>query len=191
MAAILLGLSAAPAGALAPCFDVCHLSQGQPLLLVDARQLWVRRRTPSEPVPRVGAPAKYILERVGLDGRVLARLPDESTHDDDQFEARHLRGHKVVGLAHQSPWRDLTRPYRHTPIGHKALTLRLVKNSLVCTSASTTVRRPLGCVPTSVYVLATGIGRDSKPEEPWGVVAVIATCKQQMREAIAICQSSP
>jgi len=34
-----LALGARLAGVLQPCFDVCHLGQGQPLLLADAYEL--------------------------------------------------------------------------------------------------------------------------------------------------------
>jgi hypothetical protein len=187
--ALSLGLGALPASAVAPCFDLCHLNQGQPLLLVDKGELWIRRCTRA----RSGTPpAKCVLERVGLDGRVLAQVLQEASHDERRFKQRHLRGHKVARLGHQSAWRDLTKPYLHRPIVGKSLRLRFVKNTLVCTSSRTKIRRPLGCRPSSVVVMATGIGRDGKPEEQRGVVAIIATCKQKRgtREVVAICQSS-
>lgn len=184
--ALSLVFCALPASAVAPCFDVCHLEQGQPLLLVDKGELWVRRCMRS----RSGLQTKCVLERVSLDGRALARVPHEASIDEQRFEQRHLQGHKVVRLGHQSAWRDLSKPYLHAASYRKPLTLRFVKDTLVCTSSGAKIRRPLGCTPSSVHVMATGIGRDGKLEERRGVVAVIVTCKQSgRREVVAICQS--
>lgn len=184
--ALSLVLCALPASAVAPCFDVCHLEQGQPLLLVDKGELWIRRCKRA----RSGLEVKCVLERVSLDGRALARLPHETSLDEQRFEQRHLRGHKIVRLGHQSAWKDLTKPYLLTASYRKPLTLRFVKDTLVCTSSRAKISRPLGCAPKSVHVMATGIGRDGKLEERRGVVAVIVTCKQPgRREVVAICQS--
>ncbi len=185
--ALSLVFCALPASAVAPCFDVCHLEQGQPLLLVDKGELWIRRCLRS----RDGTAAKCVLEHVSLGGRALARVPQASI-DEQRFEQRHLRGHKIVRLEHQSAWKDLTKPYLHAAIYRKPLTLRFVKDTLVCTTSRAKTRRHLGCTPKNVHVMATGIGSDGKLAERRGVVAVIVTCKQPgRREVVAICQSSP
>jgi hypothetical protein len=54
-------------------------------------------------------------------------------------------------------------------------------------------RHALGCAPSSVYVLAGGVGRDGKLEDPSGLVALVATCAKGRgtREAVAICRPPP
>lgn len=127
-AAVGFGLCALPASALAPCFDGCHLNQGQPLYLVDAANLWVRR------CMTTGGVAECVLERVDLDGRVLEKLPAPAGRHAREFESLHLRGHKVARLGHQTAWKELSQPYAHNPIGRPGLELRLELNTLVCTS---------------------------------------------------------
>lgn len=187
MAAAVVG--ARPAAAVAPCFEVCHLGQGQPLLLVDVDVLWVRRCATARP----GAAAVCVLERVDLRGRVLERVPHERSYDDEAFEKAHLRGHTLAGLHHQSAWTDLTKPYTVAPSGARSSTLRIERGALVCAPASATapaIRRPFGCAPRSVYVFAAGLAPDGKPRDPKGTVAVVATCADGpgTREAVAICQ---
>ena len=184
-----LALGARPAGAVAPCFDVCHLGQGQPLLLADAGTLWVRRCTTAKP----GAAEVCVLERVDVTGRVLEQVPLARSYDEDAFEAAHLNGHTVVGLGHQTAWTDLTKPYTITPYGARGSTLRFDRDALVCARAGgkpPTIRRPLGCTPRSVHVFAAGVARDNKPEDPTGLVAVVATCADGpgTREVVAICR---
>jgi hypothetical protein len=55
------------------------------------------------------------------------------------------------------------------------------------------VRRPLGCAPRGVYVFAAGVGRNGKPEDPAGTIAVVATCAEGSgtREVVAICRPPP
>jgi hypothetical protein len=186
-----LALGARPAAALAPCPDVCHLGQGQPLLLADADQFWVRRCATAKP----GADEVCVLERVDLEGRVLERVPREKSYDEDAFEDAYLKGHKVVGLGHQSAWTDLAKPYKLEPYRAPGVTLRFDRDALVCASAKANakapaIRRPLGCTPKSVYVFAAGVGHDSKPEDPAGTAVVVATCADGpgTREAVAICR---
>lgn len=191
MAALALG--ARPAEAVAPCFDVCHLGQGQPLLLADAGTLWVRRCATA----KAGASEVCVLERVDVNGRVLEQVPLARSYDDHAFEAAHLDGHNVVGFGHQTAWTDLKKPYTITPYGARGSTLRFDRDALVCAAAgartsrgSSTIRRPLGCTPRSVYVFAAGVGRDGKPEDPTGLLAIVATCADGSgtREVVSICR---
>jgi hypothetical protein len=191
LAALALALGARPAAALAPCHDVCHLGQGQPLLLVDVDEIWLRRCATAKP----GAQEVCVLERVDLEGRVLERVPREKSYDEEGFEDTYLKGHKIVRLGHQSAWTDLAKPYKLDPYRAPGVTLRFDRDALVCAAAKAkgqvpTIRRPLGCTPKSVYVLAAGIGYDSKPEDPAGTVTVLATCADGpgTREAVAICR---
>ncbi len=192
MAALALG--ARPAEAVAPCFHVCHLGQGQPLLLADADELWVRRCTTA----KRGAAAACVLERVDVNGRVLEQVPHERSYDEEAFEKAHLQGHTVVGFGHQTAWTKLTGPYTIAPYGAPGLMLRLERDALVCApvgakAGAWTIRRPLGCSPRSVHVFAAGVGRNGKPEDPTGLVAVVATCAdgRSTREAVAICRPAP
>jgi hypothetical protein len=187
--ALALGLVARPAAAVEPCFDVCHLGQGQPLLLADTDQLWVRRCSTAKP----GAAEACALERVDATGRVLEKAPLAGRADERAFESAHLRGHRVVRFGHQTAWTDLTKPYAFTPFGVRGSMLRLDRDALVCAPArakSPTVRRALGCTPRSVSLLAAGVGRDGKPEDPTGLVALVATCAEGRgtRQAVAICR---
>jgi hypothetical protein len=195
-----LALGARPAIAVKPCFDVCHLGQGTPLLLADADQLWLRRCA----APAPDKPRQCALERVSLDGRVLERVPHEASYDEDEFETDHLKDQAVVRFGHQSPWTDLAKAYTHEPYKAPALTLRFDRDVLLCAPvpAKTTAKKkttakqpkparyPLGCTPTGVHVFAAGIGPDGKPEDPTGTVAVVATCAegQGTRESVAICR---
>jgi hypothetical protein len=189
VAALGLALGAAPVGAVAPCFDVCHLGQGQPLLLTDADELWVRRCTTARP----GAASACVLERTDASGRVLETVPLADSYDDDAFEAAHLKGHQVVGLGYQTAWADLRKPYKLEPYGARRSLLRIDRDALVCalpTATAPPVRRSFGCAPSSVSVFAASIGRDGKPEDPTGLVAVVAVCAdgKGTREAVAICR---
>jgi hypothetical protein len=184
-----LVVAAQPAGATAPCFDVCHLQQGQPLLLADTGSLWLRRCATA----KAGASEVCVLERVDASGGVLEQVPLEKSYDDDAFEAAHLDGHTVVRLGHQTAWTDLTRPYKIAPYQAPSSILRFDRDTLVCGPPATkapAIRRPLGCTPRSVYVFAAGVARDGKAEDPTGLVAVVATCAsgRGTREAIAICR---
>ena len=194
-----LALGARPAVAVKPCFDVCHLGQGQPLLLADTDELWVRRCATLEP----GKPEVCVLERVALDGRVLERVPHETSYDEDQFETDHLKDHRPVRFGHQSPWTDLAKPYTLEPYGAPSLTLRFDRDVLLCGPApakpkakkpkarkAKSSRYPLGCTPSTVDVYAAGIGPDSKPEDPTGTIAVVVACAegQGTRESVVICR---
>ena len=194
-AALGLASGAAPAGAVAPCFDVCHLGQGQPLLLTDANELWVRRCTTARP----GATSACVLERTDAGGRVLETVPLAHSYDDDAFEAAHLKGHQVVRLGYQTAWADLRKPYKLEPYGARSSLLRIDRDTLVCAppaaiapskSTAPAVRRPFGCAPRSVSVFAASVGRDGKPEDPTGLVAVVAVCAdgKGTREVVAICR---
>src|SRR5262245_31637874 len=85
--ALALLLSPHTATPTAPCFHVCHLGQGQPLLLPDAGTLWTRRCTTPDPT----TPETCVLERVTLEGRVLEQLPIAKSYDEHAFEDAHLR----------------------------------------------------------------------------------------------------
>jgi hypothetical protein len=191
LAALGLTLGAARAGAVAPCFDVCHLGQGQPLLLGDTDELWVRRCT----TVRSGATPACVLERTDADGRVLETAPPVVGFDDDDFEAAHLRGHRVVRFGYQTAWTDLRRPYKLEPYDARGSLLRIDRDALVCAplkAVALPVRRPLGCAPRSVSVFAASIGRDGKPEDPTGLAVVVAVCAdgRGTREVVATCRPS-
>jgi hypothetical protein len=184
-----LALGVRPAGALKPCFDVCHLGQGQPLLLADADELWVRRCV----TPKPGALETCVLERVDVNGGVLERVLLAQSYDEEAFQDAHLRGHTIVRLDFQTAWTDLTKPYKLAPYGARGSKLGLDRDALVCAPAGAmapVIRRPLGCAPRGVYVFAAGVGRSGKPEDPAGTVAVVATCAagSGTHEVVAICR---
>jgi hypothetical protein len=188
LAAAALALGARPAAAVAPCFHVCHLGQGQPLLLADVDQLWIRRCS----TPKPGAQA-CVLERVDRDGRVLEQVPHARSYDEDAFEAAHLRGHEVVSFGHQSAWTDLKKRYELAPYRAPRSILRIDRGALVCAAddaAAGAIRRPLGCTPRGVHVFAGGTGRNGLPEDPTGTSVVVATCADGSgtREVVAICR---
>lgn len=181
-------LAVAPAAeATAPCFPVCRLSQGTPLLLADANELWVRRCVATSPAKQT-----CVLQRIDLDGRVLQEVPLAGRYDAREFERAHLDGHTVVGFGHQAWWTDLRKPYRLEPYKRPPMTLKLEGSSLVCTADGARARPtrvPLGCAPREVHVYAGGIGRDNLPEDPTATVAVMVTCAgQPAREQIAVCR---
>jgi hypothetical protein len=187
LCAIVVAATVTPAAATKPCFDVCHLQQNQPLLLRGEGQIWIRRcETPK------GGAEKCVVERIDVEGRVLATYPGSETDDERRFESKYLHGKKVAGLNYQTPWTDLKKPY--TASGETAtMTLRLDKSTLVCERSDKVIKRPLGCVPTALSVRMAGIGIDSKPEDPSGVTAVIATCNSSAgaRDVVVVCQAKP
>jgi hypothetical protein len=167
---------ALPAGAVAPCPDTCHFSQGQPLLLADVKQLWVRPcDTPT------GGTETCVAQRLDRSGKVLAVAP-VPTLFDGEFPRRELEGHTVVGLHWQSPWADLTRPYAIQLAG-QTVQLSIEKDTLVCTAPGSPVtRRPLGCAPKSARPFA------GFPKDP-GVMVLMATCAipSGEHEVVATC----
>lgn len=184
---------------MAPCFDVCPLGQGQPLLLADTDELWARRCVLARP----GAASACVLERLDASGRALEPVALEQSCDEDAFTAAHLRGHRIVRLDYQTAWADLRRPYKLEPYGARGSLLRIDRAALVCAplpaaspasgpspAAAASVRRPLGCAPRTVAVFAAGLGPEGKPEDPAGLAAIVAVCPAGpgTREVIAICR---
>jgi hypothetical protein len=177
-------LAARPVAAVKPCPEACHLRQGQPVLLVDRGEVWVRT------CEEAGSSSKCVLSLLDMEGRERARV---GQHDlgERPFAEKYFKGHKLAQLGYQAARADLRKPLALTPAG-SPLSLRVDGTSLVCTAATET-RRPLGCVPTTAHVFAAGIGQDSKPADPSGVVVVVATCNTGAgtREVAAVCRARP
>lgn len=175
-------IDVAPALATEPCFDVCHLRQGQPLLLPAEHAILVRRCE-----SRKGTETCFV-ERLNLEGRLVTRLPSSDVDDERAFDAKYLRGKSVVRLNWGNPWADLTKPYG-VSLPSSNMTLRLEQEVLVCERTTGVVKRSLGCRPTALSVRTAGVGQDGKPEDPSGVTLVIAACAA--REVIAVCNPKP
>lgn len=174
----------ATAGATAPCFEVCHLSQSQPLLVDN--EIWVR------PCATVKGKHSCVLQRLDVEGRVLATLPGDDLYDEEKFEQKHLANRTVARLFYQTAWSDLRKPYTVSS-KTSTMTLRLDKTNLICERTSGVIKRPLGCKPSALSVRAGGMARDSSLEDPTGVAVVIATCGagKTTRDVIAVCQARP
>ena len=184
LAAAIVAIVGVPALATAPCFDACHLEQGQPLLV--GGELWVR------PCETVSGTETCVVKRLDLEGQLRAKVPGDEVYDHDRFEAKYLAGKPVVRLYYRTPWTDLRKPYT-VSIAAATMTLRLHKATLTCERTDGVVKRALGCTPSALSVRTAGVGRDSKPEDPTGVAVVIASCTagKVTREVIAVCQAKP
>ena len=167
-----------PAAAVAPCHDVCHLAQGQPLLLQDARQLWVRRCDTAK-----DGTQSCVVQRTDLAGKVLVEKPAPTLFDND-FAKRELAGKVVVRLDPRGAWSDLSRPFE-LEAGNRKVSLSIDKDAVVCTPAgSTGARRALGCTPRTVqpYAVVT---------RGYGVIVAVAACAAGSggeREVVATCE---
>jgi hypothetical protein len=185
LAIALIPLAAAGSAlATAPCFDACHLAQGQPLLA--GGEIWVR------PCKTVKKTETCTIQRLDLDGRVTGTVAGDAIYDHSKFEKTYLGGKPAVRLNYGTPWTDLKKPYT-VSLETATMTLRLRKGTLVCERTAGTIERPLGCTPSALSVRTAGIGQDSKPEDPTGIAVVIATCGSgtTTRDVIAVCQARP
>ena len=169
---------AAPAAAVAPCHDVCHLSQGQPLFLVETGQIWARRCDAQR-----GA-LTCVVQRLDANGNVLAQRPAPGLQDME-FTQAELKGKTIKRLDWQMVWPDLGRPLDLASHNRKG-NLTLEGSTLACRAegAATVFRRPLGCAPTAVVVYTAELAAG-----PDAVVAV-ATCgvPGDEHESVVVCQ---
>ena len=158
-------LAAPTADALAPCDEVCHLSQGTPVLLEDTKQLWVRRCVRPE------NDARCVVRRTKLDGTVLEERPAPHLFDRAFRDAK-LKGHTVRKVAFKGAWNDLGQPFLLGLLDDRVgTTLRLDGDTLILASKGAgEIRRKLPCKPTTVEVRATGAAG-------FGVVVATARCE--------------
>jgi hypothetical protein len=174
----------ATANATAPCFEVCHLSQSQPLLVEGT--VWVR------PCTTAKGTQSCVLQRLDFDGRVLDTFSADVLRDEETFRRTYLDNHRVSRLVHQTPWTDLRKPYKLS-LEAVTMTLRLDKTTLICERPNDVIKRSLDCKPFALSVRTSATGRDNKLEDPTGVTVVVASCgtRRNPRDVIAVCQAKP